>query len=95
MLSLLQIVLLILNFAFWIIIIQAILSWLLAFNVINFHNQFVRTVYGALARLTEPVYRPIRNFLPATGGVDLAPMVVLIGIYALQIIISNNAHALV
>jgi YggT family protein len=91
--SLLAIVHLLLDIAFWIIIVQAILSWLLAFNVLNTGNDFVRGLFQGLARLTEPVYGPIRRVLPDTRPMDLAPLVVLIGIYALQIVISNNARA--
>jgi YggT family protein len=93
MASLLSILYLILDIAFWIIIVQAVLSWLIAFNVINTGNEFVRSVYMSLGRLTEPVYRPIRNILPNTGTMDLAPLVVLIGIYALRIVIANNIGA--
>lgn len=94
MASILMILLLILDICFWIIIVQAVLSWLLAFNVLNVNNDFVRSLYGGLMRLTEPVYRPIRKILPDTRPMDLAPLVVLIGIFALQIIIGNNARAL-
>jgi YggT family protein len=72
------------------IIVQAVLSWLIAFNVINTYNQFVRSVTHALDRLTAPLYRPIRRFLPDVGGIDLSPLVVLILIRILQIIIRNN-----
>ena len=91
--SILMILLLVLDICFWIIIVQAVLSWLLAFNVLNTNNDFVRSVFSGLARLTEPVYRPIRGILPDTRPMDLAPLVVLIGIFALQIIIGNNARA--
>ena len=94
MASILMILNLILDIAFWIIIVQAVLSWLLAFNVLNASSDFVRSLYGGLARLTEPVYRPIRKILPDTRPMDLAPLVVLIGIFAVQIIIGNNARAL-
>lgn len=93
MASILMILLLILNIAFWIIIVQAILSWLIAFNVVNMSNQFVRSLYMGLNRLTEPVYDPIRRILPDTRPMDLAPLVVLIAIYALRIVIANNAAA--
>jgi YggT family protein len=73
-----------------VIIVQAILSWLVAFNVINTYNDFVRSVMYALDRLTEPLYRPIRRVLPDLGGIDLSPLVVLIVIRVLQIIIANN-----
>jgi YggT family protein len=93
MTSLAAVLLLILDIAFWIIIIQAILSWLLAFNVLNVSNDFVRGIFTGLARLTEPVYAPIRRILPDTRPMDLAPLVVLVAIYALQIVIANNLRA--
>ncbi len=62
----------------YIIIAQAIISWLVAFNVINTHNDFVRNLYAALEKMTEPLYRPIRRFLPDFGGIDFSPMVVVI-----------------
>ncbi|MEM7529683.1 MAG: YggT family protein [Pseudomonadota bacterium] len=94
MASIMTILLAILNIAFWIIIIQAILSWLIAFNVLNVHQPFVRQVWGGLNGLTEPLYRPIRRVLPDMGGIDLSPMVVLFGIFALQTVIINNFGAL-
>jgi len=68
----------------WVIIIQAILSWLVAFNVINTYNQFVRSLLHALDRMTAWLYRPIRRVLPDFGGLDLSPLVVLLIIWALQ-----------
>lgn len=62
----------------WIIVIQAILSWLVAFNVINTHNDFMRSFLFALQRMTEPLYRPIRRILPDLGMLDLSPLVVLL-----------------
>ena len=69
-----------LNVVWWIIVVQATLSWLVAFNVINTHNDFVRQIWGALDRMTEPMYRPIRRILPDFGGLDLSPLVVLVGL---------------
>ena len=66
------------NILWWIIIVQAVMSWLLAFNVINTHNEFVRQLWYVLERITEPLYRPIRRIMPDFGGIDLTPMVVLI-----------------
>ena len=68
----------------WIIIVQAILSWLVAFNVINTYNNFVRSFLHALDRMTYPLYRPIRRILPDFGGLDLSPMVVLLIIILLR-----------
>lgn len=68
----------------WIIIIQVILSWLVAFNVINTHSNFVRTVVEALERLTAPLYRPIRAILPDFGGIDFSPIVLILAIQILR-----------
>ncbi len=68
----------ILNIVWWIILIQAILSWLITFNVINTWNETVRTIWEGLQRLTEPLYRPIRRYMPDTGGLDLSPLVVIV-----------------
>jgi YggT family protein len=84
MLAVIQVVLLILNILWWIIIVSAILSWLLAFNILDYRNNFVRTVADMLYRLTEPLYRPIRRILPNLGGLDLSPLVVLLIIFFIQ-----------
>ena len=68
----------------WIIIIQAILSWLVAFNVLGNGNETVRQIYFALDKITEPVYRPIRKIMPDFGALDLTPMVVLLAIFFIQ-----------
>lgn len=73
-----------LNVVWWIIIVQAIMSWLIAFNVINTHNDFVRQIWGTLDRMTEPLYRPIRKILPDFGGLDLSPLVVLVGLAIIE-----------
>jgi YggT family protein len=62
----------------WIVIASAILSWLVAFNVINTRNRFVYSVGDALYKLTEPALRPIRRILPTLGGVDLSPVVLIL-----------------
>ena len=62
----------------WVIIIQAVMSWLLAFNVINTHNDFVRNVWTTLDRITEPLYRPIRRVMPDFGALDLSPLVAIV-----------------
>ena len=78
LLALIEVVIILLSVLWWIIIIQAILSWLVVFNVINTHSDFVRMFLGALERLTEPLYRPIRRIMPDFGGIDFTPFVVLI-----------------
>lgn len=68
----------------WIIIASAIVSWLVAFGVINVRNQFVRVLVDFLYRITEPVLRPIRRFLPNLGGIDISPVIALLLIFFLQ-----------
>ena len=80
----LQIVDLLLGVLRWIIIIQAIMSWLVAFNVINTYNDFVRQLLFALDKITAPVYRPIRRIMPDFGGLDFSPMVVILIIIILR-----------
>lgn len=89
LLALFGIVDLLLNVLRWIIIIQAILSWLVAFNVINTHNDFVRTFLGALDKITEPIYRPIRRVLPDFGGIDFSPLVALLVIIVIQMLLGG------
>ncbi len=76
--------------AWWIIIVQFIMSWLINFDVINIRNPFVARVWHALNRVTGPVYRPIRRVLPDMGGLDFSPVVVLFGLIALQVVVNNN-----
>ena len=78
------ILLYILWIATWVIIVQAVLSWLIAFNIINTSSHIVRTIWQALYTMTEPLYRPIRKILPDFGALDLSPMVVLILLNILQ-----------
>ena len=71
----------------YIIIAAAILSWLIAFNVVNQRNQFVSTVGIFLYRVTEPALRPIRNLLPDLGGIDISPIILIIGLMFLEQVI--------
>lgn len=82
--ALLQIISILLNVAITIIIVQAIMSWLLAFNVINLQNDISRAIWTTLDALTAPIYKPIRKIMPDFGSIDLTPMVVIIGIIILQ-----------
>ena len=83
-LALIGVLKLLLNVVWWVIIIQFILSILLVFNIINRQNDFFRTFYAALEKITEPLYRPIRRVLPDFGGIDFSPMVVIIILMVLQ-----------
>lgn len=90
-LTIIQILQVLLNVLWWIIIIQFVLSLLVAFNVVNMQSGFVRSLYYGLDKLTEPLYRPLRRVLPQLNGIDLAPAVVLIGIAILTIVLNNIA----
>ena len=90
-LALFGIVDLLLSVLTWIIIIQAILSWLVAFNVINTHSDFMRSLLYALDRITDPLYRPVRKILPDFGGIDFSPLVVLLLIYVVRMLLAGVA----
>jgi YggT family protein len=75
----------------YVIIAQAIISWLIVFNVINTHSDFMRSFLRALDRLTEPLYRPIRRIMPDFGGIDFSPLVVLLLIFVLRTLLGGVA----
>jgi len=85
--ALLEVILLVLQLYSYVIVIVAIMSWLIAFNVINIHNDFVRAVWNAMNALTEPLLRPIRQILPNLGGLDISPVILLLLVYLVQKII--------
>ena len=85
--AVLDVILLILKMYTYVIIAVAIMSWLIAFNVINLYNNVVRSIWNGLNALTEPVLRPIRNVLPGFNGLDLSPLVLLLLIFLIQDII--------
>jgi len=68
----------------WVVIASAIVSWLVAFGVVNMRNQFIRMVVETLYRLTEPMLRPIRRLMPNLGGVDISPVILLLGLFFLR-----------
>lgn len=91
--TLLEIAAILLNVLWWLIILQVILSWLVAFNVLNTSSQGVRRFLSALDRLLEPLFRPFRRILPDFGGLDLSPVVVLLLISILINPVISNALA--
>ena len=84
MLSLMQILLMILGIVKFVMIVQIIMSWLINFQVLNVRQPLVYQIWEGLSRLLEPIYRPIRKILPPMGGLDLAPLVAFIAIYAIE-----------
>ncbi len=96
MIELLQFISYLLTLYVWILIASAILSWLIAFNVVNTHNQVVATIADFLWRITEPVLRPIRTILPNLGGIDISPVIVILIIIFIQnVVLPNIAKLLV
>jgi YggT family protein len=72
----------------YIIVAGAVLSWLIAFNVLNPYNQFVRSIWQAINAVTEPLLRPIRRYMPDLGGIDISPVVLIIGCWFVQVLLS-------
>jgi len=96
MIELLSFISYLLTLYIYILIAAAVLSWLIAFNVVNARNPIVMTIGEFLYRITEPVLRPIRNMLPNLGGIDISPIIVILIIFFIQsVIIPNLAKALV
>lgn len=74
----------------YVVLASVILSWLMAFGVVNPYNRFVSALAQALAAVTEPVLRPIRNALPDFGGIDFSPLVLLLGLFFIQSVVLPN-----
>ncbi len=90
--AVLDVIMVALNLYIWVLIASAVLSWLIAFNVVNTRNQFVSTVWDVLYRVTEPVLRPIRERLPNLGGLDISPIILLLIIYFIQSVITHYLY---
>ena len=95
MTSLFDILMMILNLAVYIILAHVLMSWLINFQVLNIRQPLVAQIWYGLHRLLEPVYGPIRRMMPAMGGLDLTPLIVLLILYSLRIILANNVGAFV
>ena len=89
--SLFDILMLILSMVQFVIFAHVILSWLINFNVLNLRQPVVAQIWDGLTRLLEPIYAQVRRVLPAMAGMDFAPLIVLLGVYAARILLVNNA----
>ena len=85
--AVLDIILILLQLYWWVLLIMIIMSWLISFNVINTRNQFVAAVWRVVTQLTEPVLNPIRRFMPNFSGLDLSPLIAFLLIFFIQQII--------
>ena len=90
MLELLGFISFLLTLYIYVLIAAAVLSWLVAFNVVNSRNNVVAMIGQFLYRITEPVLRPIRNVLPDLGGIDISPVIVILIIYFIQMVVLPN-----
>ena len=88
--AVLDIIIIVLDLYVWLLIAAAILSWLIAFNVVNTRNQFVSAVAEFLYRITEPVLAPIRRIMPNLGGLDISPIILILLIFLVQKLIAYN-----
>lgn len=88
--SLFQILMLLLDVVWFFIIAHVIMSWLINFQVLNTQQQLVAQIWYMLNRILEPIYGPVRRILPQMGGIDLAPLAVLIAVMILRIVLINN-----
>lgn len=93
MTSLFQILMLILDVVQFIVLAHVIMSWLINFQVLNLRQPIVGQIWYSLNRILEPLYNTVRRVIPSAAGIDFAPLVVLIAIYALRIVLQNNAAA--
>jgi YggT family protein len=82
-----EVILIALNIYIWLLIAAAVLSWLIAFNVVNTRNQAVAMITDFLYRITEPALRPIRNILPNLGGIDISPVILILIIILIERVI--------
>ena len=88
--AILEVIQLVLSLYIYLLIAAAVLSWLIAFNVVNTRNPVVHMIAELLYRLTEPVLRPIRNLLPNMGGIDISPIILFLIIIFIQSVILPN-----
>ena len=93
--AILDVILIALQIYVWLLIAAAILSWLIAFNVVNTRNQFVSAVSEFLYRITEPVLAPIRNVLPNLGGLDISPIILILIIMFIERVITYYIYPIV
>ncbi len=87
--ALLNVIMLALQLYVWLLIASAVMSWLVAFGVVNMRNEVVRTIWNFLYQITEPVLRPIRRILPSLGGIDISPIILVLLIYLIQMWIAD------
>ncbi|MGH1367980.1 MAG: YggT family protein [Maritimibacter sp.] len=94
MLSLLQILFVLTNIIWYIVLAYVIMSWLVNFQVVNLRQPLVAQIWSTLNRLVEPMFRPIRRFMPNLGALDISPLVVIFILMAIRIVLTNSINSL-
>ncbi len=82
------------NILIWAVVVWAVMSWMVAFDVIDLGNRFVAAVYDTLRRLIDPLLKPIRNFLPNLGGVDISPIILVLALIFINRLLWDNQFIL-
>lgn len=95
MLTIIQTLLFIIDIVWFLVIAQVIISWLIQFDVLNVRQPLVYQIWSGLNRLLEPLYSPIRRILPPMQGIDIAPLVLIVGLFIVQRLLVNNASLFV
>lgn len=90
MTSVVQIIFMLLDVVWFVVVAHIIMSWLINFQVLNVNQPIVMQIWRGLTQLLQPLYGPLRRWLPQIGGLDLAPLVVILGIMAIKIVLQNN-----
>jgi YggT family protein len=90
--AILDILFIVLDAYTWVVIAAAVMSWLIAFNVVNMHNELARNIWNFLVSVTEPLLKPIREMLPRTGGVDLSPVVLLLAVMRVERVLAYYVY---
>ncbi len=93
MTTLLQVLLLLVQIVRWIVLVHVIMSWLINFQVLNLRQPLVSQIWYGLNRTLDPLYSRIRRLIPIPGGIDFAPLIVLVAVYAIERLIMNNMYA--
>lgn len=86
---LIQVLMIAIELYIWVVIVSAILSWLVAFKVVNTSNRLVFTIGDFLYRITEPALRPIRRMMPNLGGIDISPVILILALYFVRMVLAN------
>lgn len=91
---LLNLIIVVVDLYIWVLIISAVMSWLISFSVINTSNRFVYTVADFLYRITEPALRPVRRVIPSLGGIDISPLVLILGLWFVKGVLVRLSYSL-